>query len=389
MIHYLTDNGQEPLERDSYGWTPLHYAVKSCNIPALEALLDILLARDGLSLSEAKRVVKARSLNCNADIGFGPYKKLVEYVNVADDQGNSLLHMTGTERDLSPHGKANENEQVIMEIKDTVRLLINLGATLNSTAGSKTSLPPFLALLSRDEAGAEIAAKELLNQGANPKILDSKRATALHHKARLWDDKLIEDLLNAGVDIEAKDDDLCTPLHRACGTWCPRAAMQLLLHDADCGARDLTGATPLHHAAKAKCHTHEAEAMLIKKGADVQSADYFGATPLHLAAKAGKLTSVLVLTRYNANPEAVDMCGKTAMHYVAESASIVKDGWDPCRIENYIKTWLRLFHCSEQWCQRNKTRPRTLFKRPRSQILRTDQSWGDFSQIKSEALTRP
>lgn len=393
VIRYLTDSAQEPLGRDSDGWTPLHYAAHSCNLPALEALLEVLLGRDGLSLSGAKRVATAHNLSGSAGMGFGPYRKLVEYVNVVDDEGNSPLHVVGTNRGLSQHDEANENEQTILEIKDTVRLLVDLGANLNSTAGGKTPLLSLMALSRHRRAGGEIAANELLNQGADPNIPDSKGATALHHRTCYWNDKPIEDLLNAGADIEAKDHDLCTPLHWACRNPWPQTARRLLLRDANCGARDRTGAIPLHCAANARYHTTEAAAMLIKKGADVQSADYSGATPLHLAAQAGKLHRVRLVIRYNANPEAVDMDEKTAMHYAAEQASIINENGDEDEDYEYIRpkhiaTWLSLYKCSEKWCQQNMTRPKTLFKRTRSQILRTDRSWGDFNQIKSEVLTR-
>lgn len=387
VIGYLTDNGQEPLGRNSAGSTPLHYAAKSCNLPALEALLEILLGRDGLSLSEAKMVATAQNLSRSADKEFDSYRKLVDYVNVADDEGNSLLHVVGSARDLSWLENTNEDEQTIMEVKDTVRLLVNLGATLNSKAGDKNLLLPLLALSRRHEYGAKIAAKELLKQGADPNIPDLEGATALHHRARGWDDELVKNLLNAGANIEAKDNDSRTPLHWACRYSGPRTVKHLLLHDADCHARDHTGATPLHCAAQSIQPTYEMTAMLIQKGANVRSADHSGATPLHLAAKAGNTNTVWVFIRYDANPEAVDINGKTAMHYAAEQASII--GGPERNFQSHLKTWFRLFKCSEKWCQRNKTRPRTLFKRARSQILRTDHSWGDFSQVKSETLARP
>lgn len=384
VIRYLMYHGLEPLGRDSDGRTPLHYAAKACNVPALEGLLEFLLGRDGLSLSGAKRVATAQTLSGSPDIGFDSYEKLVEYVNVADFSGKSPLHVVGNGKFWLEVDRANVNHPTILEIKNTVRLLVDLGAKLNLTAGSKT---PLLTLLSHYEQGGEIAAKELLVKGADPNIPDAKGATALHHRTLHWQDELIEDLLNAGANIEAKDHDLRTPLHWACSSPYPQAARWLLLHDADFEARDRTGATPLHIAAKACYQTERAMAMLIQKGADVQSADYSGATPLHLAAKAGKLHAVRTLIRYDANPEAVDNHGKTAMHYVAMQASIINENEDT--YAKYTTTWLYLFKCSEEWCQRNKTRPYQLLRRSHSQVLRTDRSWGDFGQIKSVMLAQP
>ena len=391
VIRYLTNNGQEPLGRNSNESTLLHYAAKSCNFLALEALLKVLLGRDGVSLSRAKTIATAQSLSHSADIESDSYKKVVEYVNVADDEGNSLLHVIETARGLSQFDEANTNEQAILEIKDTVRLLIDLGAKLDSTAGGKTPLLSLIDVSRHGQAGAHIAARELLNHGANSNISDSTGATALHHYTRYPNHEVNEHLLSAGVDIDAKDHDLCTPLHWACRDSWSKSTRQLLLVDADCRARDHTRATPLHFAVKARYHECEVVTMLIKKRADVRSADFFRATPLHLAAQAGKLRRVLLLIRHEANPEAVDMAGKTAMHYAAEQASIFDENetedekYKYTRAE-HLATWLHLFKWSEIWCQQIKTRPRRLFKRARSQILRTDRSWGDFSQIKSEVL---
>ena len=177
VIRYLTDNGQEPLGRDSSGWSPLHYAAKSCNVSALEALLEVLLGRDGLSVSEAKRAAIAQNFSRSAHTGCGSYGKVVEYVNVADDEGKSLLHVVGLARKLLHYDVGNENEQTAVEVKDTVRMLVDLGAKVNLTASGKN---PLLSLLQ----GEEVTVKELLDKGANPNIPDKTGANPLHHSAR-------------------------------------------------------------------------------------------------------------------------------------------------------------------------------------------------------------
>ena len=423
VIRYLTDKGLDPLGRDSGGRTPLHYAAAACNIPAFKTLLEILLERDNMSLTEAKRLSTIPSLSHGA---CTVYEKLVGYVNITDDKGESLLHLAGTDVRIDLDRRTDIAEQTILDIKDTVCLITDLGAKLDQTARSKT---PLLSQLARSYGYGSgiIAAKELLRKGANPNIPDSNGKTVLHYGALfivglIEGTDLVDDLLEAGANIEARDDDLRTPLHWAPENGPTKTLQSLLLRNANCEVKDRKGATPLHSAAKSQnaeviamlirkgasvqsadnsgaTPLHYAATpsfnrvqhlftegieMLIKKGANVQSADELGATPLHLATKAGWRSAVSILIRHGANPEAVDRDGKTPLHYAAKYASIICEDVDESA--EYSFAWLCLFKASEDWCRRNKSRPQSPLKRTQSQILRTDQSWGDFSNIMSKDL---
>ena len=80
----------------------------------------------------------------------------------------------------------------------------------------------------------------------------------------------------------------------------------------------------------------------------------------------------------------MDKKNMTPMHYAARYASIYDENH---YIEvGHLHAWYNLFKASEGWCERNETRPNTLMKRPQSQILRTDQSWGDFTELKNDTL---
>lgn len=380
IIRYLTDHGQDPLGRDSNGDTPLHYAASVCNFPALEFLLKVVSGVDDLSRSGSQWSTTAKVFGreiCQISPAYG---KLVKHVNIINNEGESLLHVIGKKRYFV--AKDDEDEQTQLEIRHTVRLLIDLGANLNMKANSKT---PLISLLSAGYCGGFHAVKELLDKGADLDIPDSTGAVPLHYSARYWFPEPMKDLLDAGADIEARDHDLCTPLHIASKSGFPQLTELLLLRDADCEARDRIGATPLHYAVNS-FSSGIVVSMLIQKGANVQSADTLGATPLHFAAKAGKLSIISLLIRYGANPEAVDKNGKTASHYAAKYASIISE--HDKEDARYLTSWLHLLNASKEWCQRNDTKPLTLMKRPQSQMLRTDQSWGDFSEMKSKELAR-
>lgn len=384
MIRYLTAKGVDPLSRDYYGRTPLHYAAAVCNVSALQTLLEHTLGVDSLSQYQAKGMATSQIVTHSTYPAPQLISKLKTLLDDVDGRGETLLHVLGTERENTLrryHGR-NQHEKEVTQVKDTAQFLLNLGASMNKCADNgRTPLLVLSSLAVAPHSGL-IVAKELLARGADPNIPDTMGQTPLHLAARCWWDEGARDLMQAGANIEATDHTLSTPLHVATREGFPQMTELFLSKNADCGARDHIGATPLHYA------THDRSLgfpILIKKGADINALDLLGATPLHWAAKQGQEFSVQNLIRSGANPEIIDHFGATAMQYAAWKASVPAE--NEFGDSNYIKAWFQLFKASEQWCRSKNVRPRTFLKRSQSFVRRSDYSWGDFRENRTGAYS--
>lgn len=318
VIRYLTAKGLDPLRRDFDGRSALHWAAAACNVTSLEALLQQSQGETELDLE----YTEGATIPGHAESSLSQRCGKIEYVNLTDRKGESLLHIVGRKINRDGWTYDFKDRHIILEIWDTVRLLVDHGAKLESLADGKT---PLLSIMSDEynEGGQfrVIVAYEFLMQGANPESRDSYGQSALHYAARFQYPVVMEYLIRAGVDIEAKDHNLRTPLHLASRYGSPRMVKALLLHGADCKVRDSTGSSPLHFWA-AKPQFERVAEMLIKRGADVQAVNNAGATTLHVVARTGNLSRIRFLLRLGAQPEIVDGTGKTALHCLTESGSI-------------------------------------------------------------------
>ena len=389
MIRYLIDKGVNPLGRDRDGRTALHYAAAACNVSALLALLEHISGVDNLSQYQAKEMAISHTVTQNTYPASQQFSKLNTLLDDVDGKGETLLHVLGSERQntLFRYNGTNREKKVV-QVRDTARLLLNLGASISKSADDGRT--PLIALSSRpaDPHSGIIAAKELLARGADPNIPDIKGQTPLHYAARCGQEGA-RDLIQAGANIEATDHTLFTPLHVASQNEHPQMVKLLLSENARCDPRDHTEATPLHYAVQ---KDFSGSGMLIKKGADIHASDLSGATPLHWAAKSGRSYGVRLLIRAGANPEVIDQFGATAMQYAARHASILTEievpGPNYIDKANYTDVWVQLFRASERWCRSKNIRPRTFLKRSQSFMHRIDHSWGDFAETRAKEFAR-
>jgi ankyrin repeat protein len=386
LIRYLIHEGMDPLDRDEEGKTSLHYAAAACNTVALEALLDALLGVGDLTQLKAYGSSLPHDYNHGDQSRSELFSRCQILLNMANNRGDSLLHVVGlgSNNTLFRYHGDNEHEERATQVRYTARLLLELGADKNKRSDEgRTPLSVLLSLRSGPHSGT-IAAKELLACRADPDLPDSTGQTPLHRASRCWWEEGIRDLIEAGANIEAVNHDLSTPLHIASSHGFSQGIQLFLQHNAGHAARDQHGATTLHYAVQSDGHCFP---MLIKKGADLEAADDRGSTPLHWAARAGQAFHLRLLLSAGADPTTVDRSGTNAMQLSARYASIISekttDGTD------FFNLWVQLRNASKKWCREKGLRTqKSPLKRSQSLILRTDQSWGDFSQVRAEEYAR-
>ncbi len=227
VAELLITEGADVKAQDTFGFTPLHFAV----------------AFDRLKLAKML-IAKGADINAQSEphVDWGVSKSIWTYKLRGFLPGNSM----GT----TPLFFARSPEMV--------KLLIAKGANVN--AKNNKGLTPLH--IARSKAKAQI----LLAAGAKINIeeenfRDSKGTTLLHNAAKIGFKELVEQLINNGANIVIRDSKERTPLHYAA----TKEVADLLMLDIN--ARDKSGNTPLHLAV----HDNRPEivSFLIANGAQV------------------------------------------------------------------------------------------------------------------------
>ena len=313
MIGLLVSAGADVYARNRGNYSPLHYAARDNNEPAVIAAL----------------------VAAGAEVNAWATGSMRRYFN--------------TEWDVTPLHEAARNERPAIALA-----LLDAGADVNAVAASgrtplhraaadNTNPAVVAALLSR---GAEVNAKlpggrtplhKAAAKNGNPEILTALLAAGAKVNARgandeVWSDR--ESMAAAEIIYGAtpwggavsltKHTGIRTPLHEAVMERGDSAVVATLIAGgADVNARgDLDrasepGATPLYWAVYANPDPAVLE-LLVRAGADVNACAGSGCTPLHLAALRNPILFPILL-ELGADPEALDRYGKTPMDYAVEN----------------------------------------------------------------------
>ena len=133
------------------------------------------------------------------------------------------------------------------------------------------------------------------------------------------DEEAVCNLLTHGVDVNATDGNYLTALHYAAMHARPNMIELLIQYGANVDAYDMKGGfSPLHwvvinsHPGMSdEQRVDESLLALVKGGCNVNSKDFNQATPLHFAARTDNKPAVDALMRLGANPNEVDVLGRT------------------------------------------------------------------------------
>ena len=136
-------------------------------------------------------------------------------------------------------------------------------------------------------------------------------------------------MIEEGAEINVKDDKNKTPLHWAALEGSIEVTKVLFENNAQVDAVDTSGNTALHYA----CRYYPPVAKyLTEGGAEVNLKNNDGETPLHLAAKTNHVEAIEVLLIRDADVNAVDKCGNTALQLAIQyshsgvAAALVRGG---------------------------------------------------------------
>lgn len=157
-----------------------------------------------------------------------------------------------------------------------------------------------------DDDGAGAIIQELVAQGAELNAtMDKTGETSLHLAARYARADAAKRLLDAGADANAQDNTGRTPLHAAVAADALRVFKILLRNRAtNLNARMHEGTTPLILAARLAIEGMVQD--LISAEADINAADNTGKTALHWAAAVNNVEAVNILLAHGANRDAQD-----------------------------------------------------------------------------------
>uniref|UniRef100_A0A8C0ZUP6 Ankyrin repeat domain 52 n=1 Tax=Castor canadensis TaxID=51338 RepID=A0A8C0ZUP6_CASCN len=369
-LEFLLDNGADPSLRDRQGYTAVHYAAAYGNRQNLELLLEMSFN----CLEDVESTIPVSPLHLAAYNGHcEALKTLAETLvnlDVRDHKGRTALFLA-TERGstecvevLTAHGAS----ALIKERKrkwtplhaaaasghtDSLHLLIDSGerADITDVMDAYGQTPLMLAIMN----GHVDCVHLLLEKGSTADAADLRGRTALHRGAVTGCEDCLAALLDHDAFVLCRDFKGRTPIHlaSACGhTAVLRTLLQAALSTdpLDAGV-DYSGYSPMHwasytghedclelllehspfsylegnpftplHCAVINNQDSTTEMLLGALGAKiVNSRDAKGRTPLHAAAFADNVSGLRMLLQHQAEVNAADHTGHTALMTAAEN----------------------------------------------------------------------
>ena len=210
--------------------------------------------------------------------------------NIADLQGNTLLHLSTSKRFFNI-------SQLLIDSGCKINVRNNVGETpLHST------------VLGKNEADVKL----LLRNDADANIEDNEGNTPLHICAREGLCDISQLLVDSGCKINVRNNVGESPLHSAVRGKNVADVKLLLWNDADANIQDNQGSTPLHISTReGLCDISQ---LLVNSGCKINLRSNVGETPLHSTVLGKNVADVKLLLGNNADANIQDKQGNTPLH---------------------------------------------------------------------------
>uniref|UniRef100_A0A8C1WYU2 Ankyrin repeat domain 28b n=1 Tax=Cyprinus carpio TaxID=7962 RepID=A0A8C1WYU2_CYPCA len=357
-LEYLLRNDANPALRDKDGYSAVHYASAYGHRVCLELIanetpLDVLVCvcfqayhghHHALEvLVQSLLDLDVRTPQGHTALSLAAFKGHVECVDILISQGASMMLKDYTHKRSAVHSAAINGHS------ECLRLLIhNTDQQTVSIRDGKEQTPLMLAVL----GGHTDCVHLLLSEGASVEARDKWGRTALHRGAVMGHEACVEALLQHGSSLLVQDSRGRSPMHlaAACGHVGVLRAL-LKTQKTVLVLKDNCGYTPLHwacynghdacvelllehdvfqkpegnsfsplHCAVINDNESAAEMLIETLGpAIVNATDSQTRTPLHAAAYTDHVECLQLLLGHNAQVNAIDMLGKTALMMAAEN----------------------------------------------------------------------
>src|SRR6267154_396448 len=155
--------------------------------------------------------------------------------------------------------------------------------------------------------GRVVAARFLLDHGADVTAQDQDGQTPLHLASSRGQPEIVRILVKRGADVTSINKDKSTPLHLAAQEGRVVVAGVLIEHGADVAARNQDEEIPLHLSSR--WGKPDVARILLERGSGVASQNKEKSTPLHLSAQEGRVVIASVLIEHGADVAAQNQDG--------------------------------------------------------------------------------
>lgn len=347
VMMVLIGAGAHTELEDMEGNTPLHCAVKSGSVPAVQVLLDKNVNIDAIDTQNERTPLLEAAISGYSEIVNLLLKEGAD-ARIVDKDGSHFLHFAVEKRNMETLNLALETSDKILEKDKSGRIPLHVAAKTGFTEGVARLLKvgnasaQLEATTAKKRTHLHLAAKyghletaeALLKAGVDPEAIDEKHLTALHLATRREHLKLAKLLVGKGVDVNKLDKDGRTPLFIAFEKKNLELIELLFPKTRDIKAVNSRKETLLHVAVRKDLLGAVKD--LIALGMDVNATNIDQITPVSLAVQRRNWDVVNTLLGAKAKVNCVDQGGRRALFWAIQSGmnlemvvAILETGEDP------------------------------------------------------------